>query len=104
MVSRAVGKSGSVFQLACIPPNPPICSERRSNQPCGVAVGDVLACRDRSVQWVEVDPRTLLPHRRVQLREERRTPPWHFRPSLCISSSSTYTRPASFLPHYLPLA
>src|SRR6266705_2847743 len=78
--SSAVGQTGSIFQPAYILPNPPTCSERQSNQRCGAVVGDVLACRDTKVQWAAVDPRTLTPHRRVQLREERRTPPWHFRP------------------------
>src|SRR5712692_9912551 len=79
-VSSAVEQTGSVFQPAYIPPNPPTRSERQSNQRCGVAVGDVLACRDTKAQWAGVDPRTLAPHRRAQLREEKQTPPWHFRP------------------------
>src|SRR5260370_13155406 len=82
--SSAVGQTGSIFRQAYILPNPLTCSERQSNQRCGVAVGDVLACRDTTVQWVGADPRTLPPHRRVQLPAETRTPPWHFQATRCL--------------------
>src|SRR5260370_33657727 len=66
--SSAVGQTGSIFRQAYILPNPLTCSERQSNQRCGVAVGDALACRETSVPKAEVDPRTPPPPRRGLLR------------------------------------
>src|SRR5260370_23365964 len=65
--SSAVGQTGSIFRQAYILPNPLTCSERQSNQRCGVAVGYVLAYRYTPVKWAGVDPRTLPTQRRVQL-------------------------------------